>query len=157
MKRLLLAALIAFTLPCGPLYAADKDSNILVDMFAWWNGAIKTENGFTRKAFTRYFTDTAEINVNGHLAVKGVDNMAVHFSRIQADTDYVEIMLPFEEGFQKGDRIFTYHIIKARGKGATETSTSRIMGYAITVGGKLDYINFLDVEIPNKDAQTSSE
>ncbi|MBL4802887.1 MAG: hypothetical protein JKY45_13445 [Emcibacter sp.] len=145
MKRLILSSLTVFMLISSPLYGKDKDSNILVDMFAWWNTAIKTENGFTREAFGRYFTDSGEINVNGHLAVKGIDNMAVHFSRIQADTDYVEIILPFEEGFEKGNRIFTYHIIKAREKGATETSVSRVMGYAITVDGKLDYINFLDV------------
>lgn len=145
MKQLILSTLMAFMLVGSPAQASEKSNNILADMFTWWNGAIKSENGFTAEAFSRYFTETAEINVNDHLSVKGVENMVPHFRRIQAATDYVEIMLPFEESFKNGDRIFTYHLIKAREKGSENTTTSHLMGYAIIVDGKIDYIHFLDV------------
>lgn len=145
MKRLILSALMTFMLASSP---AQASNNVLSDMFAWWNGAIKSENGFTSKAFSRYFTDTAEININNHLSVKGVENMATHFRRIQDATDYVEIMLPFEESFKNGDKIFTYHLIKAREKDSENTTTSHIMGYAIIVDGRIDYIHFLDIPQP---------
>lgn len=132
---------------CGASAAAGKETgNVLVDMFAWWNGAIKREDGFTKEGFARYFTDDAAIVVNNRLRVRGVEAMVEHFRRIQARTDAVEIVLPFEEGFREGDKIFTYHLIRAREDG--KESLSHVMGYAVVEGGKLALVNFLSYAEP---------
>jgi hypothetical protein len=115
-------------------------------MFAWWNEAIKNEDGFTREAFGRYFTDDARIIVNDVVLVQGLDPMAEHFRGIQQRTESVEIVLPFEEGFREGGKIFTYHLIRARENGVDRLS--HVMGYAIVEDGKLALINFLSHSDP---------
>jgi hypothetical protein len=126
--------------------AVEHRDNVLVDMFAWWNGAIQTEGAFTREAFGRYFTEDAEIIVNDVVLVHGLDAMAEHFRGIQQRTDFVEIVLPFEEGFREGDKIFTYHLIRARENGMDRLS--HVMGYAIVEEGKLALVNFLSYPEP---------
>jgi hypothetical protein len=133
-----------FTLSACP--AGDLGDNVLVDMFAWWNEAIQTEDGFTREAFGHYFTEDAEIIVNDVVLVHGLDAMAEHFRGIQQRTEFVEIVLPFEEGFREGDKIFTHHLIRARENGMDRLS--HVMGYAIVEDGKLALVNFLSYSEP---------
>ena len=61
--------------------------------------------------------------------------MVEHFRRVQKNTESVEIILSFEEGFASGARIFTYHLIRARAKDADRFS--RVMGYAVVEGKKI--------------------
>jgi hypothetical protein len=129
-----------------PASADDGTNDVLVDMFAWWNEAIKNEDGFTREAFGRYFTDDARIIVNDVVLAQGLDPMAEHFRAIQQRTESVEIVLPFEEGFREGGKIFTYHLIRARENGVDRLS--HVMGYAIVEDGKLALINFLSHSDP---------
>jgi hypothetical protein len=133
--------------------AGDRGNNVLVDMFAWWNEAIQTEGGFTREAFGRYFTEDAEIIVNDVVLVHGLDAMAEHFRGIQQRTEFVEIVLPFEEGFREGDKIFTHHLIRARENGMDRLS--HVMGYAIVENGKLALVNFLSYSEPVEPGTTS--
>jgi hypothetical protein len=139
LKRTLF--ILAFMLATTPASADDGTNDVLVDMFAWWNEAIKNEDGFTREAFGRYFTDDARIIVNDVVLAQGLDPMAEHFRAIQQRTESVEIVLPFEEGFREGGKIFTYHLIRARENGVDRLS--HVMGYAIVEDGKLALINFL--------------
>ncbi|MEE8482416.1 MAG: hypothetical protein V3S12_03600 [Acidiferrobacterales bacterium] len=125
----------------GTVHAEDSSENVLVNMFAWWNAAIKTENGFTEEGFAKYFTRDAAIVINGKESVRGTVAMVEHFRRIQANTESVEIVLPFEEGFESGNRIFTYHLIHARENGVD--STSHLMGYAVIEEGKIALVNFI--------------
>lgn len=128
----------------GTARAEDSSENVLVNMFAWWNAAIKTENGFTEEGFAKYFTRDAAIVINGKESVRGTGAMVEHFNRIQANTESVEIVLPFEEGFESGNRIFTYHLIHARENGVD--STSYLMGYAVIEEGKIALVNFISYD-----------
>lgn len=150
-KRLamILAASILFS---GTGSAATPGANVLVDMFAWWNEAIQTPGAFTEEAFGRYFTEDAKIVVNGTASVVGLESMVQQFERIQQETEYVEIVLPFEEGFRDGNRIFTYHLIRARENGVD--SLTHVMGYAVVEDGKLALVNLLHYPEPvNEQAQ----
>jgi hypothetical protein len=144
LKRTLF--ILAFMLATTAASADDGTNDVLVDMFAWWNEAIKNEDGFTREAFGRYFTDDARIIVNDVVLAQGLDPMAEHFRAIQQRTESVEIVLPFEEGFREGGKIFTYHLIRARENGVDRLS--HVMGYAIVEDGKLALINFLSHSDP---------
>ena len=145
MKSLIKITLLLSVCQIGsPLFAADNTDNILIQMFDWWNGAIKDEHGFTEEAFRRYFTEDAAIIVNDSERVRGIKPMVEHFKRIQESTESVEIVLPFEEGFESGNRIFTYHLIRARENGVD--SLSHVMGYAIVDNGKISLVNFLSYE-----------
>ena len=144
MKRTLF--ILAFMLATTAASADDGTNDVLVHMFAWWNEAIKNEDGFTREAFGRYFTDDARIIVNDVVLVQGLDAMADHFRGIQQRTESVEIVLPFEEEFREGSKIFTYHVIRAHENGVDRLS--HVMGYAIVEDGKLALINFLSHSDP---------
>jgi len=133
----------------GTAVAADENDNVLVQMFAWWNGAIKDPGGFTEKAFRRYYTEDATIVINGAERVSGIKNLVEHFKKIQKRVETVEIVLPFEEGFESGDRIFTYHKLRSRADG--EDSLSHVMGYAVIENGKIALVDFLNYEAPRVD------
>ncbi len=133
--------------------AKDNSDNVLVQMFAWWNTVINTDEAFTEAGFARYFTKDAAIIINGKVSVQGTGAMVKHFNRIQANTDFVEIVLPFEEGFESGNRIFTYHLIHARENGVD--STSHLMGYAVIEDGKIALVNFISYD-ENPDTRESS-
>lgn len=144
MKRLLKILLLAIPCQFSPAALAGElgtDANVLERMFAWWNGAYKDPDGFTEQAFRRYYTEDAAIVINGDERARGIKPMVEHFRRVQKNNESVEIVLPFEEGFASGDRIFTYHLIRARSEGADRLS--RVMGYAVVEGGKISLINFL--------------
>lgn len=144
MKRLLKILLVAIACQFSPAALADErgtDANVLERMFVWWNGAYKEPDGFTGRAFRRYYTEDAAIFINGDERARGIEPMVEHFRRIQKNTESVEIVLPFEEGFASGDRIFTHHLIRARAEGADRLS--QVMGYAVVEGGKISLINFL--------------
>jgi ketosteroid isomerase-like protein len=138
----------------NPVLAADSNDNVLVQMFAWWNSAIKDPNGFTEQAFRHYYTEDAAIVINGSERVRGIKPMVEHFKRIQQRTESVEIVLPFEEGFESGNRIFTYHLIHARENGVD--SLSHVMGYAIIENGKIAFVDFLAYEPPTANETTAN-
>ena len=68
--------------------------------------------------------------------------MVEHFRRVQKNTESVEIALPFEEGFASGDRLFTYHLIRARARAEDADRFSLVMGYAVVEGGKISGITY---------------
>ena len=147
MNNFLKIMLIVLTCQLGnAVFAGENNDNALVRMFAWWNGAMKDPNGFTEEAFRRYYTEDAAIIINGSERVRGIKPMVEHFKRIQERTESVEIVLPFKEGFESGDRIFTYHLIHAREGGADRLS--RVMGYAVIEDGKISLVDFLSYEQP---------
>lgn len=125
------------------LAAAAARSDVLVDMFVWWNAAYKRKDGFSEAAFSKYFTGDAILRVNGSDRSQGLQDLAAHFRDIQARTELVEIELPFIDEFASpgGDKIFTHHIVKAREGG--HDSRERVMGYAAIRAGKISLINFV--------------
>ena len=118
-------------------------------MFAWWNETIKVPGGFTEEGFARFFTEDAAIIVNNRVSVRGTTNMVPHFQRIQEETESVEIVLPFEEGFREGNKIFTYHLIRARDNGTDRLS--HVMGYAVVEDGRIALVKFLSYAKPNEE------
>ncbi|MXO67058.1 hypothetical protein [Altericroceibacterium endophyticum] len=122
------------------------DNDVLTKMFQWWNTAYKNPEGFTPEAFGTYFTDDAVMRINGKKRVSGLDDLATHFRKIQADTDKVVINLPFIRSFSSpdGSKIFTYHSIDAAANG--EDSNELVMGYAEIRDGKISVIDFLSVD-----------
>ena len=128
---------------------------ILEDMFVWWNAAyLDEENGFTREAFSRFYTDDAVMRINGRVTVRGIDNMVERFRGIQQRTEAVEIIVPFEEKFisREGDKIFTYHLARSRENGQEQDSYGQIMGYAEVRNGKISVIDFVSIDTPQQDS-----
>jgi hypothetical protein len=147
---MLLPAVILFgCLGAGPGLAAGTDGpDPLVAMFVWWNAAYRQPEGFTAQAFGRYFTPDAVMRINGKDRCAGLEDLARHFRKIQADTEMVVIDLPFIDEFSSpdGQRIFTHHFVRAREHG--KDSHERVMGYAAIRDGKISLINFVSVPDP---------
>jgi ketosteroid isomerase-like protein len=138
---------LALSLALVPAWAGEATAHhdVLIDMFVWWNSAYKRSGGFSEEAFARYFTPDAVLRVNGEDRCKGLAQWSSHFREIQANTEWVEIQLPFIDEFASpsGDRIFTHHLIKAREHG--KESRERVMGYAVIRHGRIALINFVSV------------
>jgi len=85
------------------------------------------------------------VRINGKDRCKGLEDLARHFRKIQAQTEMVAIELPFIDEFTSADgaRIFTHHIVRAREHG--KDSRERVMGYATIENGKIALINFVSV------------
>jgi len=151
VRRVAMAlVLVATFFSAGATLAGDESENVLVDMFAWWNATIKVPGGFTEEGFARFFTEDAAIIVNNKESVRGVKNMVPHFQRIQEETESVEIVLPFEEGFREGNKIFTHHLIRSSENGVDRLS--HLMGYAVIEDGKIALVNFLNYSEPAEEA-----
>lgn len=118
--------------------------NQLEAMFQWWNNAFADRDGFTPENLGRFFTSDCVMKINGQIRAEGLAGLAARFQTVQSEVDHVEIHLPFEEGFEAGDRIFTHHLVSAR-KGAASFG-ERVMGYAILRDGKLALLDFLSID-----------
>ena len=149
MKEFIKIILIILLCQLGtPVFAEQGDANVLVRMFDWWNTAMKTPDGLTEEAFREYYTEDAAIIINGNELVRGIKPMVEHFRGVQARSESVEIVLPFEEEFEtaSGDRIFTYHLVRARADGADRLS--HLMGYAAVEDGRISLVNFVRYDQP---------
>ena len=130
----------------NPVFAESSDDNVLVQMFTWWNAAMKDPDGLTEESFRKYYTEDAAIIINSKERVRGIRPMVAHFKGIQQRSEFVEIILPFEEGFESSDRIFTHHKLRAR-----ENSVDRnadLMGYAIVEDGNLALVSLISYTSP---------
>jgi hypothetical protein len=119
--------------------AQDASSDVLEQMFTWWNGIMNTERELKAEDFARYFTDDATIVLNGNEGVRGPAQMPEYFQKIRELTEFIEIVLPFKEKFQSGNKIFTYHTIRSTRDGLEQESHN--MGYAIIENGKIASVN----------------
>lgn len=117
----------------------------LTRMFQWWNQAFTAADGFTEEAFGQYWTEDAELAVNGRVSARGLPALAAHFRSIQARVPEVEIMLPLTIAEQHGDRIFTSHYVRvvADGKQLWE----QVMGFAVVRDGRLARVEFTGADI----------
>ena len=116
-----------------------SSADVLEQMFTWWNSIINTDKELKTEDFARYFTDDAAIVLNGKEGVRGVASLPEYFEVVRARTEFVEIVLPFKEKFQSGDKIFTYHTIRSTRDGVAQVSHN--MGYAIIEHGKIAYMS----------------
>jgi hypothetical protein len=122
-----------------PAQAAPEPSgDVLSRFFVWWNTTYKVPGGYTAEAFSQWFTPDATLYLEGKEIIRGVDGWARHFQRIQSGGGDVEIVVPFKSVFQKGNRIYTYHVIRSRRGG--EVSCALAAGHAELRGRKISTI-----------------
>lgn len=131
------AASAVLLLTIAPAHAGDpaRGTDAISVFFKWWNEAYKQPGAYTPEAFGRYLTPDATLVLEGREVIRGLDAWALHFQKIQSGGGEVELVVPFKEGFQKGDRIYTYHVINSRRDG--KVSCSLAAGHAQVRGGKL--------------------
>jgi len=133
-----LILLLSFATPGFADPAQDASSDVLEEMFTWWNGIMNTDRELKAEDFARYYTDDAAIVVNGNEGVRGSAQMPEYFEEIRGRTEFIEIVMPFKEKFQSGNKIFTYHTIRSTRSGLDQESHN--MGYAIIENGKIAYV-----------------
>lgn len=125
--------------------AADQETDKLSEMFTWWNQAMKTPGALTEEAFSKYFTSDGALVIDGAEVMRTPAGWAERFQKIQAATDAVEIVVPFRYAFQKGDRIYTYHIIRSRAQG--KVSCMLAAGHAELRDGLISKVTLVRTEI----------
>jgi ketosteroid isomerase-like protein len=130
---------------CAPGGEPLPDQDPISRMFAWWNAAFKIRGAYTESAFARHFTPDAELIVDGRLVARGLDAWARHFQGIQAEGGEAEIVLPFKEVFRQADRLYTYHVIRARRNG--ELTCMLAAGHAVMRDDKIASITLVRAEL----------
>jgi SnoaL-like domain len=110
-------------------------------MFAWWNDAFRTPGEYNEAAFAEHFTPDAELIIDGRLVTRGLSGWARHFQAIQAGGGEAEIVLPFKEVFQHADKVYTYHVIRARRNGLATCMLAA--GHAVIRDGKIASISLV--------------
>jgi hypothetical protein len=110
-------------------------TDTLSRMFLWWDQAFKEPNGYTPEAFRRFFTEDATLTLEGRTVIHGIPDWVDHFRKIQAMGGEVEIVVPFKDVFQAGNHIFTYHVIRSRGRG--QPTCALAAGNAVLRDGKI--------------------
>jgi len=134
----LFAVLTAAALLTGvPAMAADPvpATDKLSVFFKWWNAAFEQPGAYTAENFGKHFTPDATLILEGREVIRGLDGWAKHFQQIQAGGGDVEIVVPFKQMFQRGDRIYTYHVIRSRRDG--KVGCSLAAGHAQLRRGKI--------------------
>jgi hypothetical protein len=145
-KRIaVLAGLVATFCLSASQAAPAPSSDALSKMFIWWNQAFKTPGAYTADAFRKHFTEDATLILEGREVIHGVDQWATHFQRIQAGGGEVEIVVPFKDVFQKGNKIYNYHVIRSRRDG--KVGCSLAAGHAELRGGKIASIVLVRAEV----------
>lgn len=134
-------AALTMTVPA----AAQAPGDALSKMFIWWDQAFKTPGAFTPEAFGKYFTPDAALTLEGRTVVRGLDQWATHFQKIQASGSEVEIVVPFKDVFQSGSKIYTYHIIRSRRNGTTGCVLAA--GHAVMRGTKIASITLVRMQM----------
>lgn len=124
-------SLVGTALPAAEMPANDP----LSKFFLWWNATYKVPGGYTADAFRQYFTEDATLVLEGKTVIRGVEQWATHFQKIQSGGGEVEIVVPFKMVFQAGDQIYNYHVIRSRRGG--EVNCSLAAGHADMKGGKI--------------------
>lgn len=143
--NLLLGALLLLT-PVAVPAESTRPGDVLIGMFEWWNEAYHDPDGFTPEAFARYYTEDSVMLINGNLRGVGPVALARHFRNIQAATEDVEIVLPFDQAFSAGNRTFTSHLVRSRRDGVEHRE--RVVGYALITDGRIALINFVGTPAP---------
>ena len=119
----------------------------LTQMFVWWNRALKTPGGFTVESFGQYWDKDAALVINGTVLAQGIEAITQSFKSIQERSvnDEIEIVVPFMQQFQAGDKIFTYHTIRSRRDG--KAACMLASGYAELKNDKILVVNLVRADI----------
>ncbi|WP_448663952.1 hypothetical protein ACG3SL_04525 [Sphingomonas sp. CJ20] len=141
-KIAIVLAALAFSAPAVagsgkpvPAPVEKPATDILSRMFIWWNQAFKTPGAYTAENFSKFFTPDATLVLEGRTVIRGVDQWATHFQKIQAGGGDVEIVVPFKEVMEKDGLIYNYHVIRSRRSG--KVACSLAAGHAVVKDGKI--------------------
>ncbi|MDA5193958.1 nuclear transport factor 2 family protein [Govanella unica] len=118
---------------------------IITQMFRWWNEAYTDPNGFTPEAFSRFYTDDAELIVNGNSRGKGLQALSAHYQRIQAAVPLAQMVLPVDDDFATTDRAFVHCHEQAKRADGTE-KLSECFAYAEVRDGKMSVLRVVGYE-----------
>lgn len=140
MRNVAVILSVALSMSLSSAMAAPAP-DALSRMFDWWNGAFKTPGAYTPDAFRQHFTDDAALVIDGIEVTRGVAGWAEHFQRIQAGGGEVEIVVPFKDAFQSGDKIYSYHVIRSRRDGVTACMLAA--GHAELRAGKIAVVSLV--------------
>ena len=135
--------------------APEPSGDTLSRFFVWWNQTFKQPGGYTAEGFGQWFTADATLVLEGKEVIRGLDGWAKHFQKIQAGGGDVEIVVPFKRVFQRGDRIYTYHVIRSRRDG--KLACSLAAGHAELRGGKIATIVLVRSDLDPAKGQTDPE
>ena len=115
-----------------------ESDNPIVSMFEWWNVAFRDPNGFTPTAFARFYTESAELIVNGQLRGRGVAAIAQHYRGLQGVFDNILMELPVIDGFACGNRAFVQCVTRA--SRASEVVREEAMAAATLSSGRIELL-----------------
>jgi len=148
---------LLFSAAAVPLAVAapEPSGDTLSRFFVWWNQTFKQPGGYTAEGFGQWFTPDATLVLEGKEIIRGLDGWAKHFQKIQAGGGDVEIVVPFKRVFQKGNRIYTYHVIRSRRDG--KLACSLAAGHAELRGGKIATIVLVRSDLDPAKGQTDPE
>lgn len=151
-------ALAASLLTCSVFARAEPSPaaqrlDKLSEMFVWWNGAMKTPGALNEAGFAKYFTADAPLIIDGSEVARSPAGWAKRFQAIQSGVGpdgAVETVVPFRYSFQKGNRIYTYHVIRSRAHG--KVSCMLAAGHADLKNGRISEVTLVRAEIdPSSD------
>lgn len=120
-------------------------ANLIEEMFAWWNEAMREPAGLTAGSFSRYYTDDARLVVNGNLRACGPEALAAHYRGVAARCDEVAMVLPVEEAFATADRAFVHcrtHVVIDGVEAAEEA-----MAYAVIEDGRIALLRVVSLSV----------
>jgi hypothetical protein len=135
------AACVCLSVSSGPSIATAgpvASNDTLSKFFVWWNKTYKVPGGYTAESFGQWFTPDATLVLEGKEIIRGLDGWAAHFQRIQSGGGQVEIVVPFKQMIQRGNVIYTYHVIRSRRDG--KVACSLAAGHAELRGKKISTI-----------------
>lgn len=119
--------------------------NIIVRMFDWWNGAMRCNDGLTAEAFAQFYTEDAQLVVNGQVRSRNLAEMAVHYQGVRSRCDAVEMLLPVEEAFACGDRAFVH--CRTRAVIGGRTAAEEAMAYAVVRDGRMALLRVVSLSV----------
>jgi len=117
--------------------------NVIVSMFHWWNEAIRNPDGFTPEAFARFYTEDAQLIVNGNLRATGHVALAAHYRRVQEIAPTAQMELPVAEEFTAPGRAFV-HVFEHVAEGDGETRRE-CMAYAVVEEGRMKLLRVVGI------------
>lgn len=136
---------LALAAALAPSAADATTSDIVSEMYSWWNKAIYSEAELTPEAFGKYYTNDIVLKLNGTVVDHDIDNMSNRFISISRRGGNVENIMPPIMTFQSGNNIFTQHLIYVQRNG--KETCLLASGYAKLKDGKIALVDLVRTEV----------
>ncbi len=136
---------LTFALALAPAAGNAANTDVVTEMYTWWNKAIYSSSELTPAAFGEYYTQDAVLKLNGVVVDKGVDNISKRFVALSSRGGKVENIMPALVVFQSGDQVFMQHLIYSARDGKEVCMIAA--GHADLVGGKIAVMDIVRTEV----------